>query len=100
MFNATEACRIGLLSACVSSNQLDSSVQEVIKNLLAGGSEAHSKIKELIRAVAGQAVDAALIADTARRIAAIRVSPQGREGIASFLEQLKPPWGGGSDSRI
>src|SRR6266436_9571330 len=46
VFDAAEACRIGLLSACVSSNQLDSSVQEVIKNLLAGGSEAHSKIKE------------------------------------------------------
>jgi methylglutaconyl-CoA hydratase len=95
VFDAAEACRIGLLSACVSSNQLDSSVQEVIKNLLAGGSEAHLKIKELIRAVAGRAVDAALIADTARRIAEIRVSPEGREGIASFLEKRKPSWGRG-----
>ena len=97
VFDAAEACRIGLLSACVSSNQLDSSVQEVIKNLLAGGSEAHSKIKELIRAVAGRAVDAALIADTARRIAEIRVSPEGREGIASFLEKRKPSWGRGKN---
>src|SRR5437016_7774425 len=46
VFDAAKACRIGLLSACVSSNQLDSSVQELIKNLRAGGSEAHSKIKE------------------------------------------------------
>ena len=97
VFDAAEACRIGLLSACVSSNQLDSSVQEVIKNLLAGGSEAHLKIKELIRAVAGRAVDAALIADTARRIAEIRVSPEGKEGIASFLEKRKPSWGRGKD---
>src|SRR5213594_2495868 len=37
VFDAAEACRIGLLSACVSSNALDSSVQEVIKNLRAGG---------------------------------------------------------------
>lgn len=97
VFDAAEACRIGLLSACVSSNALDSSVQEVIKNLRAGGSEAHSKIKELIRAVAGRAVDAALVADTARRIAEIRVSPEGREGIASFLEKRKPSWGRGKD---
>jgi len=97
VFDAAEACRIGLLSACVSSDQLDSSVQEVIKNLRAGGSEAHSKIKELIRAVAGRAVDAALVADTARRIAEIRVSPEGREGIASFLEKRKPSWGRGKD---
>jgi len=87
VFDAAEACRIGLLSACVSSNQL----------LLAGGSEAHAKIKELIRAVGGRAVDAALVADTARRIAEIRVSPEGREGIASFLEKRKPSWGRGKD---
>jgi methylglutaconyl-CoA hydratase len=97
VFDAAEACRIGLLSACVSSSELDSSVQEVIKNLLAGGSEAHAKIKELIRAVGGRAVDAALVADTARRIAEIRVSPEGREGIASFLEKRKPSWGRGKD---
>ena len=97
VFDAAEACRIGLLSACVSSNQLDSSVEEIIKHLLAGGSEAHAKIKELIRAVGGRAVDAALVADTARHIAEIRVSPEGREGIASFLEKRKPSWGRGKD---
>ena len=97
VFDAAEACRIGLLSACVSSNQLDSSVEEIIKHLLAGGSAAHAKIKELIRAVGGRAVDAALVADTARRIAEIRVSPEGREGIASFLEKRKPSWGRGKD---
>src|SRR5437016_7756039 len=96
-FDAAKACRIGLLSACVSSNALDSSVEEIIKHLLAGGSEAHAKIKELIRAVAGRAVDAALVADTARRIAEIRVSPEGREGIASFLEKRKPSWGRGKN---
>src|SRR5258708_22139896 len=98
MFDATEACRIGLLSACVSSNQLDSSVQEVIKNLLAGGSEAHSKIKQLIRAVAGRPVDAALIADTPRRIAEIRVSPDGWEGTASFPAHRNPPSRRATDS--
>ena len=97
VFDAAEACRIGLLSSCVFSNQLDSSVEEIIKHLLAGGSEAHAKIKDLIRAVAGRAVDAALVADTARRIAEIRVSPEGREGIASFLEKRKPSWGRGKD---
>ena len=97
VFDAAEACRIGLLSACVSSNELDSSVEEIIKHLLAGGSEAHAKIKELISAVAGRAVDAALVADTARRIAEIRVSPEGKEGIASFLEKRKPSWGRGKD---
>src|SRR6202165_4021448 len=65
VFDAAEAFRIGLLSALVPSNELDSTVEEIIKNLLTGGSEAHAKIKELIRAVAGQTVDVALVADTA-----------------------------------
>ena len=43
-----------------------------------------------MRAVAGRPVDDELIADTAERIAEIRVSPEGREGIASFLEKRKP----------
>jgi len=94
VFDAAEAFRIGLLSALVPSNELDSTVEEIIKNLLTGGSEAHAKIKELIRAVAGQTVDVALVADTARRIAEIRVSPEGKEGIASFLEKRKPSWTG------
>jgi methylglutaconyl-CoA hydratase len=37
-------------------------------------------------------VDDALIADTAKRIAEIRVSPEGKEGIASFLEKRKAAW--------
>jgi len=37
-------------------------------------------------------VDEAMISDTAKRIAEIRVSHAGREGIASFLEKRKPSW--------
>jgi methylglutaconyl-CoA hydratase len=33
-----------------------------------------------------------MIDDTARRIAAIRVSEEGREGIAAFLGKRKPAW--------
>jgi methylglutaconyl-CoA hydratase len=50
------------------------------------------EIKALIRAVSSRPLDDALVADTARRIAEIRVSPEGREGIASFLEKRKPQW--------
>src|SRR5207302_6897664 len=46
VFDAAEASRIGLLSAGVSSSELDSSVQAIIRHLLAGGSEAHAKTKD------------------------------------------------------
>jgi methylglutaconyl-CoA hydratase len=64
----------------------------MVKHLVAGGPEAHAKIKDLIRAVANRPVDETLRADTAQRIAEIRVSPEGKEGIASFLEKRKASW--------
>ena len=48
--------------------------------------------KRLIRDVTGEPIDAPLLADTARRIAEVRVSPEGREGIAAFLEKRKAAW--------
>lgn len=92
VFGAEEAYRIGLLSALVLDSALDSTIEELLKNLLSGGPQAHAKIKQLIGAVAGRPVDEALKEDTARRIAEIRVSPEGREGIASFLEKRRPSW--------
>jgi len=90
VFDAAEAFRIGLLS--ILTDELDATIDELLKHLLAGGPQAHRQIKELIRAVAGRPLDDALGADTAKRIAEIRVSPEGREGIASFLEKRKAAW--------
>jgi methylglutaconyl-CoA hydratase len=92
VFEAAEAFRIGMLSALVPAADLDASIQELIKHLLAGGPEAHAKIKALIRAVAGRRPDDALVAETAKHIAEIRGSPEGKEGIASFLEKRKAAW--------
>ncbi len=92
VFDAQEALRIGMLTALVPAAELDTAIASLLKHLLAGGTEALAKIKDLIRAVASGPVDDAMIADTAKRIAEIRVSPEGREGIASFLEKRKPSW--------
>jgi len=92
VFGAEEAFRIGLLSALVPAANLESAIDDLLRHLLAGGPEAHVKIKDLIRAVTGRQVDDALSAETAKRIAEIRVSPEGREGIASFLEKRKASW--------
>jgi methylglutaconyl-CoA hydratase len=92
IFGAEEAYRIGLLSGLVPDAELDSAIEQLLSHLLAGGAAAHAKIKDLVGAVAGRPVDGALKADTARRIAEIRASPEGREGVASFLEKRKPSW--------
>jgi methylglutaconyl-CoA hydratase len=95
VFDAQEALRIGMLSALVPANELDASIEALLKHLLAGGSGAHARIKDLVHDVAGRPIDDELKGDTARRIAEIRASEEGKEGIASFLEKRKPKWSSG-----
>jgi methylglutaconyl-CoA hydratase len=92
IFDGIEAHRLGLLSMVSASEKLDAEIDEMLKHLLQGGPAALDKIKDLIRAVSSGPVSDSLIEDTAQRIAEIRVSPEGREGIASFLEKRKPSW--------
>jgi methylglutaconyl-CoA hydratase len=92
VFGGEEALRIGLLSALVPAAELDAFIGQLLDHLLAGGAAAHARIKELVRDVAGRPIDDKLKAETARRIAEIRASPEGKEGIASFLEKRKPSW--------
>jgi methylglutaconyl-CoA hydratase len=91
-FDAGEAYRLRLLSDVSPPDELDGAVNALLGHLVTGGREAQARIKDLIRAVSAGPADDAMIADTARRIAEIRVSPEGREGIASFLEKRKPAW--------
>jgi methylglutaconyl-CoA hydratase len=92
VFDAEEAYRIGMLSVLTAKESLDAAISSLTQHLLAGGPEAHGKIKALIRAVAGRRPDDALVAETAKEIAEIRGSPEGKEGIAAFLEKRKASW--------
>jgi methylglutaconyl-CoA hydratase len=92
VFDAAEAERIGLLTRLVEKDLLDKTIDELLEHLLAGGPEAHGKIKQLVRSIANRPLDDALVAQTAKSIAEVRVSPEGREGIASFLEKRRPSW--------
>ena len=92
VFDAQEAFRIGMLSILAAREELDNVISSLVEHLLAGGPEAHAKIKALIRAVAGRRPDDALVGETAGQIAEIRGSAEGREGIAAFLEKRKAAW--------
>jgi methylglutaconyl-CoA hydratase len=91
-FDAAEALRIGLLHAVVDEAQLDAAVQAIVGHLLAGGAKAQAAAKDLIAAVVNRPIDRTLVEDTAERIARIRVTPEGREGIAAFLDKRRPAW--------
>jgi len=92
VFDGNEAYRIGLLSHVSPSEKLDGEIDKILENLLQGGPQALAKIKVLIRDVASGPVDDAMVAETAKRIAEIRATPEGKEGVASFLEKRKPAW--------
>jgi methylglutaconyl-CoA hydratase len=92
VIDAGEAYRLRLLSDISPPEELDGAINALLGHLVIGGREAHAKIKDLLRAVSAGPADDAMIADTAKRIAEIRVSPEGKEGIASFLEKRKPNW--------
>ncbi len=91
-FSAAEAHRIGFAHEVVAPEALDAKVAELTQALLANGPHAVAQAKTLVREVAGQPVTPVLLADTAERIAQIRASAQGREGVAAFLEKRKPNW--------
>ncbi len=91
-FSAQEAHRIGFAHEVVDAAELDAKVASIVKALVSNSPNAVKEAKKLVRDVAGQPVTGALLADTAERIAHIRASTEGREGVASFLEKRKPGW--------
>jgi methylglutaconyl-CoA hydratase len=91
-FNAQEARRIGLAHEVVPAGELDATVAGIVKALVNNSPNAVKQAKVLVRDVVGVPVSDALLADTAERIAGIRASSEGREGVASFLEKRKPAW--------
>lgn len=91
-FDAREALRIGLVHQVTTAEGLEAGVGHMVETLLANGPEAMAETKKLIAAVAGRPRDDTLIADTAARIARVRGSEEGREGVAAFLEKRQPGW--------
>ena len=75
-----------------AADALDAKVDEIVAALVANGPMAVRACKQLVQDVAGRAIDAALRAETARRIADIRASDEGREGMQSFLDKRTPAW--------
>lgn len=95
-FDAIEARNVGLLHFTATAEQLDAAVATQVDHLLRGGPEALRAAKKLVRRVAvlgdRDAQFDILGEKTARLLARLRVSPEGREGLSAFLERRKPNW--------
>ncbi len=89
-FNADEALRIGLVHKVAPLAALDAAIDEIVTALLQGAPSAQAKAKRMIADVAGKPITPAMMARTADAIAEARAAPEGREGLAAFLEKRKP----------
>jgi methylglutaconyl-CoA hydratase len=91
-FTAAEAYRIGLLHDIVPEPELDARINELLGALLIAGPMAQLECKALIKGVAHRPIDADVISGTAEHIAAVRASPEGKEGVAAFLGKRAAKW--------
>ena len=91
-FSATRAAALGFVHEVTAPEQLDARVADTVAALVANGPAAVKACKQLVKDVAGQLLTAALRDDTARRIADIRASAEGKAGVQAFLNKQDPPW--------
>ncbi|MBY0545244.1 MAG: enoyl-CoA hydratase/isomerase family protein [Gammaproteobacteria bacterium] len=91
-FDAIEAQRIGLVHAICPVDELEKTTDYFAAQLLQNSPAALTAAKHLISATSRGHIDKAMMDDTAHRIAAIRISKEGQEGLRAFLEKRKPSW--------
>lgn len=94
--SATRALEIGLVHEVTTLEQLDTRIEELTQALLQGGPQALAASKDLIRAVANRPVSDVLMEDAARRIAALRATPEAQDGLVAFLKKRRPSWSDGA----
>lgn len=90
-FTAERAFEINLVHAVTTEEELDTTVNSIVKRLLSSAPKASGATKRLIDAVwslereAGQRYVIEAIADA-------RTSAEGQEGLRAFLEKREPKW--------
>jgi methylglutaconyl-CoA hydratase len=91
-FSAAQAREMGFVHELVAPDALDHKVDEIVALLVANGPAAVKACKRLVQDFAGREITQDLRAETARRIADIRASDEGREGVQAFLNKREPAW--------
>jgi len=91
-FGGEAARAMGFVHELVGADALDVTIDAIVATIVANGPMATLACKRLVHDVAGVEITAALRSETARRIADIRATAEGKEGVQSFLEKRKPQW--------
>jgi methylglutaconyl-CoA hydratase len=91
-FDAKRARELGLVHEVTRLKALDEEVQRQANVLLSSSPAALAATKRLLADVVEIPMDDVLLGETAKCIADARVSAEGREGIAAFLDKRVPSW--------
>jgi methylglutaconyl-CoA hydratase len=92
-FDAQKALEYGLVSAAVPNEELDAAVENKIKFIWSSGPQAVAECKELVKNVSKLDGEDA-VKYTVEKIADLRSTPEGKEGMEAFLQKRKAKWCG------
>ncbi|HTO79380.1 MAG TPA: enoyl-CoA hydratase-related protein [Methylocystis sp.] len=99
--SAAWAREIGLVHEAAPEGVANEMLNGIIEALLRCAPGAQKQAKAFLAACAGRSVDDGLAQDSARLLAGLRASSEGREGLSAFLEKRLPKWvDGGSDANV
>lgn len=91
-FDADYAAHAGLIDLVLPEGSVDEFISMLSDSLTNNAPGAMGEAKRLVNDIAHHKIDNSLMDETAKRIARARVSDEGREGVAAFLEKRKASW--------
>ena len=91
-FSAEQALKLGLVHEIREETELDKHIVQLTEQIKNNSPTAVTAAKKVAIDVSHADIDERLIEDTSERIAAIRVSENGQEGLSAFLEKRSPLW--------
>jgi methylglutaconyl-CoA hydratase len=94
IFDADYAAHAGLIDMVLPEGSVDQFIEMLSDSLSTNAPGAMGDAKRLVNDIAHHKIDGGLLDETAKRIARARVSDEGREGVAAFLEKRAPIWAG------
>ena len=90
VFLADKALSLGLIHEI--SDEPEQTLSTLLEAILQNGPSATKQAKQLIVDVANRPIDASIRQLTAERIAKVRVSEEGQEGLQAFFDKRAPNW--------
>ncbi|MER9020044.1 crotonase/enoyl-CoA hydratase family protein [Mesorhizobium sp. M0898] len=91
IFNANEACELGLISRAVPPADLDAMVEGEVRHYCSASPQAVAAAKALARRL-GPAIDDAIIGETVALLADTWETSDASEGIGAFFDRRRPRW--------